>query len=335
MSMRVGFLKKHIPTLAMARHRYDYIGSSCLCPPRCRRNANLGMENFWLIFLASFLGVTINQGLSFFGLRLGSASLATAMSNLVPAVTFLFAALLGLEKASLRDTRGLAKVAGTGVCVVGAGCMAFYRGPEVKLGNTYTSREDWYLGCLFLFGSICCWSMWLILQVFISRTSFQPLPWSAWICFFAFLQSSALTLAMETDKSVWRLNSSTQIICCLFTGVLGSGMSNTIQAWCILKQGALFTSMFAPLCTVITTIMSSIFLHEELHLGSLIGATIVMGGLYTVLWGKAVESRTIEQERVEEAVCNGQDLTTGIQRIKMDLNEPLLGEGLDHDIEKN
>ncbi|TVU51445.1 hypothetical protein EJB05_02876 [Eragrostis curvula] len=49
--------------------------------------------------------------------------------------------------------------------------------------------------------------------------------------------------------------------------------------------------MFMPLCTVLTTVLATIILGEELHVGSVIGAVAIIVGLYVVLWGKAEDAR--------------------------------------------
>ncbi|CAA6670276.1 unnamed protein product [Spirodela intermedia] len=346
-----GFLEKHTPTLAMAALQFIYAGVNLLgkaalsqgMSPLVYLSYRQGIATLSLAPVAYLSqGITLNQGLYFFGLRLGSASMATALSNLVPAVTFLMAAPLGLEKAGLRSSRGIAKIAGTGVCVIGAATMAFLRGPKLLLAGSKTTAtsifqsagKDWYLGCLFLLGSICCWSIWLILQVFISRTCFHPLPWSAWICFFAFLQSVALTFIFEPDLRAWRLGSTIEIICCIYAGVLGSGVTMFVQSWCISRRGALFSAMFSPFCMVITTILSSLFLHEELHLGSLVSSVVVVAGLYLVLWGKAEEYSTRKEETLQEEEHRVQHSAAADEGRKTGLEEPLLVDGVHHDIEK-
>ncbi|CAN6210767.1 unnamed protein product, partial [Urochloa humidicola] len=73
--------------------------------------------------------------------------------------------------------------------------------------------------------------------------------------------------------------------------VFGSGVVFYLQSWCISMRGPLYSAMFTPLCTVLTTALSAIVLHEELHIGSLLGAVAVVAGLYVVLWGKAEDAR--------------------------------------------
>ncbi|OWM89951.1 hypothetical protein CDL15_Pgr012588 [Punica granatum] len=53
--------------------------------------ASMGLKSFSLIFLAALVGVVINQNMYTEGLYLVSASIASAMANLVPAITFIMA----------------------------------------------------------------------------------------------------------------------------------------------------------------------------------------------------------------------------------------------------
>ncbi|KAF8389302.1 hypothetical protein HHK36_025995 [Tetracentron sinense] len=59
--------------------------------------SSLTVRSFCLMFLASLVGITMDQIMYFEGLRLASSSIATAMTNLVPAITFLIAAFVGFS----------------------------------------------------------------------------------------------------------------------------------------------------------------------------------------------------------------------------------------------
>jgi drug/metabolite transporter (DMT)-like permease len=142
---------------------------------RKKKETRLGMTGFSLIFVASLFGATVNQYVYYQGLHLGSSSMATAMSNLIPAITFVMAASVGLEKVDLRRVRSLAKIFGTTVCVGGAMAMAFFKGPRLLNSSSLivdlnfllhsSASSKWVMGALFLICSSCCWSLWLILQV--------------------------------------------------------------------------------------------------------------------------------------------------------------------------
>lgn len=148
---------------------------------------------------------------------------------------------------NIRSLRSIAKIVGTVICVAGAIFMALLRGPKLLNAQSLPAKsifgsegEHWLLGCLFLFGSASCWSLWLILQVFGSNSSlhlsdisitniyyynFWQVPTSAsypdlvslssWMCFFGTLQSAAVTLFLEPDLEAWTLHSNIELFCCL------------------------------------------------------------------------------------------------------------------------
>ncbi|GMY17337.1 WAT1-related protein At4g30420-like [Fagus crenata] len=303
---------------------------------KCSRSMDL--RSFSLIFLTALIGVTINQNLYFEGVYLASSSIASAMGNLTPAVTFVLASIIGLEKVNFGSLRSIAKILGTILCVTGAMFMALLRGPKLLNVEFLPTKsvfgfggENWLLGCLFLFGSCCCWSLWLILQVPVSANYPDHLSSSAWMCFSATLQSVIFTLFIERDPKAWIIHSSLELACCLFSGCIGSGLAFFVQAWCISQRGPLFSAMFNPMCTIIVTIMAAVFLHEEIYTGSLIGAIGVIIGLYAVLWGKAkniveinenTKIQTDEAGNVNILKVDSSENTS----CRIDLEEPLLAD---------
>ncbi|KAK0571233.1 hypothetical protein LWI29_012870 [Acer saccharum] len=311
-----------------------------------RRNSSrssVGLKGFAWMFVASLIGVTANQNAYFEGLYLASSTMASTMSNLIPAVTFLMAFIAGWEKVNIRSLRSIGKVVGTVVCVTGAISMVLLKGTKLlnaefihPLKSIFFSPgnddSNWLLGCLLLFGSSCFWSFWMILQVPISASCPDHSQSSAWMCFMATLQSATFALLVEKTPQAWSLHSLLELGCCLYTGI-GLAVSFFIQAWCISKRGPLFCAMFNPLCTVIVTIFAALFLHEEIYIGSLIGACGVIMGLYIVLWGKA---KDLEEITLQTNPKMENDQTRIVQVLieeplekkscKIDLEEPLLSK---------
>ncbi|KAE8665324.1 WAT1-related protein [Hibiscus syriacus] len=279
---------------------------------------SMGLRSFSLIFLASLIGIAINQNIYYEGLYLATSATASAMANLVPAITFVMASLVGLEKVNIRSLRSIGKIVGTLICVTGAIFMALLKGQKLLSAEALPDKslfgadggEHWLLGCLFLFGSACCWSIWLILQVPASASYPDHVSLSAWMCFFGALQSAVVTLFLEPDIETWTLHSSFELVCCLVVGIFGSGLSFFVQAWCIAQRGPLFSAMFNPLCTVIVTILAAPLLREEIYTGSLIGAVGVIGGLYIVLWGKAEDYQVKETDPIEEPLLSDESTNT-------------------------
>uniref|UniRef100_A0A7N0ZU69 WAT1-related protein n=1 Tax=Kalanchoe fedtschenkoi TaxID=63787 RepID=A0A7N0ZU69_KALFE len=315
---------------------------------RTQRSAesSMGLRSFWLIFLASLIGVTMTQNVYFEGLYLASSSVASAMSNLIPAVTFVMAFALGFEKIKLRSLRSMAKILGTVVCVGGAICMSLLRGPKLlglqqdhplqSMDSLFFGPggdEKWLLGSAFLFASACCWATWLILQVPVSKSYPDHVSLSAWLCFMSTIQSGVFALFVERDPEAWILHSGIEFGCIFFSGVIGSALTFFVQSWVVSKRGPLFSAMFNPLAMVITTVLAFVVLHEEIYTGSLLGAMAVIAGLYVVLWGKAEDYRDMKGERgsLTEA---GEDVQILVEesaesiRIESQINleEPLLDQ---------
>ncbi|PON90715.1 Plant-drug/metabolite exporter [Trema orientale] len=298
---------------------------------------SMGLRSFTLIFLASLIGVAINQNVYFEGLYLASSTMASAMGNLVPAVTFLIASILGLEKVNIRSLRSIAKILGTILCVSGAMSMALLKGP--KLFNAEhlpdnslfgSGGDNWLLGCVLLFLSCCCWSIWLILQVPASASYPDHLSLSAWMCFMATIQSAIITLFLEKDLEAWKLSTGLELGCCFFSGVIGSGISFFVQAWCVSQRGPLFSAMFNPLGTVIVTILAALFLQEKIYTGGLVGAVGVVIGLYILLWGKAKDIIEVKEEidpKLQKST-QGKQVDNSLEKesYKIDLEEPLLSD---------
>ncbi|KAF3339210.1 WAT1-related protein [Carex littledalei] len=236
---------------------------------------SLSLKGFGMVFLASLAGATMNQSLYYQGVHLGSPSMAAAMANLIPAITFVMAASVGLETVKLRSLRSWAKILGTMICVGGAMTMAFFKGPRLLnmsfqnlMVDLHTNIDKWVIGGLCLMGSSSFWSLWLILQVPICKSYSDPLSLSAWTCLMSALQAAAATFYMHPgDLSIWCFTSLSDLFACIYAGFFGSAVTFYLQSWCISVRGPLYSAMFNPLSTAITTVISSIILHEELHIG--------------------------------------------------------------------
>ncbi|CAL5097388.1 unnamed protein product [Urochloa decumbens] len=90
-----------------------------------------------------------------------------------------------------------------------------------------------------------------------------------------------------------------------------------VGTWCVGMKGPVFLAMWNPLSLLLTVLCSSL-LGETVHLGSILGGILLVGGLYCVLWGKnkeetraPVASDNQEQSR-EQADANAGSCTPGV-----------------------
>ncbi|XP_042516415.1 WAT1-related protein At1g09380-like isoform X1 [Macadamia integrifolia] len=254
------------------------------------------------IFLSSIFGAAMNQFLFLLGLKYSTPTIASALGNLLPAITFIIAVPFGLERVGIKRRSGQAKVLGTILCVGGAMLMSLYKG---RLINTMESSIHWryaetmqqrdsssesnlFLGPLLLVGSCISWALWFIIQAKMTETFAAPYSSTALLCFMASIQCGVIGICVEHNISGWSLKSHIRLITALYGGAVGS-LSICIMTWCIEKRGPLYVAMFNPLVLVIVAVMGWAILSEKLYVGSALGSALIVVGLYAVLWGKEKE----------------------------------------------
>ncbi|KAM1427996.1 hypothetical protein ACFXTO_020473 [Malus domestica] len=103
------------------------------------------------------------------------------------------------------------------------------------------------------------------------------------------IQAVGYALCKEREWSQWKLGWNIRLLTVAYSGIMATGLSVTIIALCIRMRGPLFVSVFNPLMLVLVAILASLVLEEKLHLGSVLGAVLIVCGLYGVLWGKGKE----------------------------------------------
>ncbi|XP_024929093.3 WAT1-related protein At4g30420-like isoform X4 [Ziziphus jujuba] len=284
----MGGIGDYKPAMAMSGLQFAYAGVAL-----STRAALLeGMNARVFVVYRQAIATLVIAPVAYFSRRKSSGcSLGLRSFSLI-----FLSALIGLEEVDIRKLRSIAKIHGTVLCVCGAVSMALLRGP--KLLNTE------HLPGKSLFGSLS----------------------EAWMCFLGTIQSATVTLFLEQDPEAWIMHSSFQLAYCFFVGIVGSGISFFVQAWCISRRGPLFAAMFNPLSTVMVTILAAIFLHEKIYAGGLVGAIGVIIGLYILLWGKAEGAVETKKETDHPKLQNEVDEEDILKKTshKIDLEEPFL-----------
>ncbi|XP_065851645.1 WAT1-related protein At2g37460-like [Euphorbia lathyris] len=261
---------------------------------------------FIKILLLALLEPVIDQNLYFLGMKYTTATFAAAIVNILPAITFVLAWIIGLEKVKMTSLHSQAKIAGTVATVAGAMVMTLVKGVPVDLfgmkGKTGQVTDGVNLhssikGALLITVGCFSWACFMILQAITLKTYPVELSLTAWICLFGTIEGTIVALVMERgNSSVWALHWDTKLVAAVYSGVVCSGFAYYIQGVIMKDRGPVFVTAFNPLAMVIVAFMSSIILAEQMYLGRIIGAIIIVGGLYFVVWGK---SKDYESERVD------------------------------------
>ncbi|KAG2665602.1 hypothetical protein I3760_15G015100 [Carya illinoinensis] len=275
-----------------------------------KKDAPLSYNLLCKIFFISLCGITLSLNLYYFAINYTSATFAAATTNLIPAITFIMAALLRMESITIKHLHGMAKVLGAVVGVCGALVFAFVKGPPIKL-YWYSGAEksnsnsailgssgvEWIKGSLFMLLANSAWSLWLVLQGPIIKQYQAKLRLTTLQCFFSCLQSTVVAIAVERHPSAWKIGWDIHLLSVAYCGIIVTGITYWLQVWAIEKKGPVFTSMFTPVALIITAIISAVLWKESLYCGSVGGAILLVGGLYSVLWGKNKEDRKSEMDK--------------------------------------
>ncbi|KAK8711055.1 hypothetical protein V6N13_146357 [Hibiscus sabdariffa] len=277
------------------------------------RNTVFPPLKFPLISRLCLLGITGYLGMicAYKGIELGSPTLASAISNLTPAFTFILAVSFRMEKVEWRRTATQAKIIGTITSISGALVMTLYKGPKVISSSPWTSssssvpqlqstlhssRSNWIVGGILEVIAYLLYSLWYVIQAQVMKIYPEEIAVTFFYNLSVALLAIPVCLIAEPQLSSWRLTHSISVVAVLYAGLFGFSFSSCVHTWGVRLKGPVFVAVFKPSSIVIAAVLSATFLGEALYLGSVIGAVIITSGLYAVLWGKAKEAREMGED---------------------------------------
>ncbi|XWS56551.1 hypothetical protein CRYUN_Cryun09bG0095100 [Craigia yunnanensis] len=274
---------------------------------------------FVKILLLGLLEPTIDQNLYYTGMKYTAATFTSAMCNVLPAFAFMMAWIFKLEKVNIRKLYSQAKILGTIVTVGGAMIMTLINGPMLQLPwiksnnqhvfSSAAAKQDPVKGALIVTIGCFCWTSFIILQAITLKSYPAELSLTALICLVGTIEGSIVALVMEGgNAAVWSIHLDVKFLAAVYGGLICSGVAYYIQGVIMKTRGPVFVTSFNPLCMIIVAILSSFILSEILYLRRVIGAVLIVIGLYLVLWGKCKDQLSSNQNIKMEA-SNDQKIT--------------------------
>ncbi|GFY93550.1 nodulin MtN21 /EamA-like transporter family protein [Actinidia rufa] len=177
-----------------------------------------------------------------------------------------------LEKVNMKNKGGRAKILG----------MLFIK--------RHHGNKRWAIGSIVLTAGSIMWSSWFLMQAKIGKRYPCQYSSTALMSFFSAVQSAILVLITDWNVSKWTIKGKFEITTVVYAGIVGSGLCYVVMSWCVKQRGPVFTAAFSPFIQAFVAVFDISILHEEVHLGSVLGSTLVVAGMYILLWGKSNEA---------------------------------------------
>ncbi|MED6187315.1 hypothetical protein PIB30_075248 [Stylosanthes scabra] len=204
-------------------------------------------------------------------------------------------AFFEMEHMKIKEVACQAKVIGT---FGGTLVMALYKGTVVTVAGPTKAESvnsHWAIGTCFLLIGCIGFSAFYILQAITLSKYPAEMSLATLVCFAGALQSSLVAVYAERHRPHrWSLGWDIRLFAPAYAGIVTSGVQYYIQGMVSKDMGPVIVTAFNPLRMVIVIALACIILSEKLYLGSIIGAIVVVGGLYIVVWGKSKEQKAKE-----------------------------------------
>ncbi|KAG6649258.1 hypothetical protein I3843_07G196200 [Carya illinoinensis] len=241
-------------------------------------------------FLMGLLQITLCQILLAVSLQYLSSTYQSVGLNLVPSIVFTLALIFRQEKLKCWSINGQAKIWGLALSAAGALTLVLWNGPVVLTSMLFNVQviSDGIIGGTLIVVGVLSTSFWNIVVGHVTRLYPAELSLTAMMSLFGTIQS-AIVAAFVSSSSSWKLKweGGLVLITILLGGVVVTGLSYYVMTWSIKKRGPVFTTAFNPLLVVLSFLLQTFVLRNSAHLGSIVGAVLVILGLYLLLWAKA------------------------------------------------
>ncbi|KAK7856304.1 wat1-related protein [Quercus suber] len=153
----------------------------------------------------------------------------------------------------------------------------------------------WVRGTFMLIGFCLSYSVWYIVQAKLLKI-FPSKYWATMLaCIISSMQSAVIGLCLNRQKAAWSLGWNLQLLTIIYSGALATAGTFCLVTWAIAIRGPVYAPMFSPLSLIFVSILEALILGAEIRLGMLLGSVLIIVGLYSFLWGKRKEMKSLLQ----------------------------------------
>ena len=225
------------------------------------------IRNGWkILFVVGMLGVTLNQGFYFYGLRITSVAHAAVIGSTSPLIIFIISYFTGHEILNFRRVTGLA------LAVTGVGLLTNLR-PSSVAGHGPSLKGD-----LFAIASSLAFSGAGVLGRKVTE-HFSSITINATGYFLALFMM--FPVAANELRAVVNTGISTAgWLTLLYLSAGSSVLAYLIFYWAIHRVGATRASVFTYLQPVFVTLMGLAFLHEHVSWPEIACTGVILAGVF-------------------------------------------------------
>ncbi|CAB4309998.1 unnamed protein product [Prunus armeniaca] len=204
-----------------------------------------------------------------------------------------------LERVKISCLYSKVKILGTLLCVLGAITMSIMQSTttpaereaqfQARAPDVVFDRQK-IIGCLYLLSAVFVLSSNIVLQA----TTLRDFPAPMSLCAITSLIGVFITAAVQfvQDRKIetdWPLVSAKDLVGFSLLAGTVSGVCVSFNGWAMKKRGPVLVSMFSPIGTVCSVVLSLVTLGESISVGSFAGMCLMFTGLYFFLWAKGKE----------------------------------------------
>uniref|UniRef100_A0A2N9E4G4 WAT1-related protein n=1 Tax=Fagus sylvatica TaxID=28930 RepID=A0A2N9E4G4_FAGSY len=109
------------------------------------------------------------------------------------------------------------------------------------------------------------------------------------------------TISLEPSEVHWTRGTFMLVGSCfsyaawyIVQGALGTAVTFSLVSWAIAIRGPTYPPMFSPLTLICVALLEALILGAEIRLGSMLGTVLIIIGLYSFLWGKRKEMKSLK-----------------------------------------
>jgi drug/metabolite transporter (DMT)-like permease len=222
-----------------------------------------------VVLLLALTGVTFYFIIQYTGIKMAGASIASIMVSLLsPIVISLFSAKVLRERLTRKQVLGIG-IASTGTATVVAGTT-------LSLGND----SNFLIGSLILLLTPFLWATYTIAGKRILER-YDPLLVVAYVNIFGALCLIPFSLAENSFQEIFSLTMN-EWLGILYLGSICSLLGYLIWFYVLKQISATVTSSFMFAQPLITVLLATAFLNEELTLPVMVGGLLIFIGVYLV-----------------------------------------------------